>query len=203
MKRLAIAATFILTTIGLAGAASLSKTYSYFSIGGDTLAEIEKELTIRGPKVNDTGRRHPGATRMEFTTRISYGEADRHCRVVKADVSVKAQMILPRWRGSRRSDRDVRLIWNTLADDIRRHEESHVVIAKNHARELEQKLTRLGRFGDCAAAQEKVKAVTAEVLAAHDRAQDRFDRIEMINFENRLMRLLRYRVERMEEGAPG
>ena len=57
---------------GPAGAANLTKTYSYFSIGGSTLDEIQSELSRRGPHVNSTGLRHPGATRMEFNSRIGY-----------------------------------------------------------------------------------------------------------------------------------
>ena len=98
----------------------------------------------------------------------------------------------------------MRLIWDTLESDIRRHEESHVVIAKNHARELEDALTEIGRQKDCATAKTRVKATTDRVLAAHDAAQERFDRIEGINFESRLLRLLKYRMERIESGRlPG
>ena len=117
-----------------AESASLSKTYSYFSIGGRNLDEIQTELDKRGPKLNSTGRRHPGATEMEFKTKIQYGESRGRCRVTDAQVSVNAKVILPRWRARRRSDRETQLIWDTLASDIKRHEESHVVIAKNHAR---------------------------------------------------------------------
>ena len=51
-----------------------SAAYSYFSIGGSTLDEIESELAKRGPRVRDSGRRHPGVTQMEFKSRIGFGE---------------------------------------------------------------------------------------------------------------------------------
>ena len=98
------------------------------------------ELNTRGPQVKSTGRRHPGATQMEFTTKLGYRERGGYCRIAKATVTVKAKVILPRWRQRSKADADVRLIWDTLSSDIKRHEESHVVIAKNHARELEQAL---------------------------------------------------------------
>ncbi len=179
-------------------AASLSKTYSYFTIGGTTLEDIERELKVRGPKVQSTGSRHPGATRMEFSTRIGYGEKNGRCSVIQADVQVKADMILPRWNRRARADDDTRLIWDTLSADIKRHEESHVVIARNHAREMEQELKQIRGVKSCALAQKKVEETTARVLAKHDSEQERFDRIEGINFESRLMRLIRYRLERIE-----
>ncbi len=179
-----------------AAAASISKTYSYFTIGGVTLEEIETELNTRGPQVRSTGRRHPGATQMEFTTRLGYTKTNNGCVISKAQVSVAAKVILPRWRHRSDSDEGTRFIWDTLSADIKRHEESHVIIAKNHARELEDALKGIWRQKDCDMAAAKAKDVTNRILAKHDAAQDRFDRIEGINFESRLLRLLKYRSER-------
>ena len=197
----------VLAVAGLslpAGAASVSKTYSYFSIGGKTLEEIEAELVRRGPQVRSTGSRHPGATQMEFTTRIAYGAGKSGCEIVKASVNVQAKMILPRWRLRSKADGDTGLIWDTLSADIKRHEESHVVIAKNHARNLELALRGIGRQPNCKVAAAKAKAVSDKILAMHDRAQEEFDRIEGVNFESRIIRLLRYRMERIEKAKkPG
>jgi predicted secreted Zn-dependent protease len=197
----------VVTVAGLsvpAGAATVSKSYSYFPIGGKTLEEIETELVKRGPKVQGTGARHPGATQMEFTTRIAYAEGNGGCEIVKANVNVEAKVILPRWRLRAKADGDTGLIWDTLSADIKRHEESHVVIAKNHARDLELALRALGRQPNCKVAAARAKATTDKILAMHDRAQEEFDRVEGINFENRIVRLLRYRMERIEKAkTPG
>jgi predicted secreted Zn-dependent protease len=198
LKRTLTAAAIIAFTASAAGAASISKSYSYFSIGGSTLDEIETELNRRGPSVKSSGDRHPGVTQMEFKTRIGYGEQNGHCRVVQADVILKAKVILPKWRRPKRANRDVRLIWDTLASDIKRHEESHVVIAKNYARELERALLAIDRQPTCEQTTEKIRAVTAKVLAKHNDAQDAFDRVEGINFESRMVRLLLHRLQRIE-----
>ena len=198
MKLILVAFFVLVAAVVPSAGATLSKTYSYFSIGGTTMDQIEAELNSRGPRVKSTGRRHPGATRMEFTTKLSYVEKKGYCRVADARVSVKAKVILPRWRPRGGADADVRMIWDTLSRDIRRHEESHIVIAKNHAREIEQVLKKLDRQKSCHAAAEKAKLAADKILAKHDRAQEHFDRVEGINFENRLLRLLRYRLERDE-----
>ncbi|WP_034658689.1 DUF922 domain-containing Zn-dependent protease [Chelativorans sp. J32] len=189
---------FLATGLNPAAAATISKTYSYFPISGRTLPEIEEQLHTRGPRLNSTGQRHPGATNMEFTTRIDYAEARGQCHVANARVSVKAKVILPQWRDRRRAETEVRLIWDTLSRDIKRHEESHLSIAKNHARLLEDTLKTLPRRKTCKALAAEVEATTQRLLAAHDVAQDEFDRIESINFESRMMRLLRYRLEQIE-----
>lgn len=192
------------TVTAPADAANVVKTYSYFRIGGRTLDEIEDQLIKRGPKVKTTGLRHPGATRMSFSTRIGYSEDGGSCRIVSAVVTVKAHEILPVWRDRRHADEDVRIFWDTLAADIRRHEDRHVEIAKNHARDLEDALKATYAQKNCDIAKAKAKEITARALAAHDRDQARFDRVEGINFESRILRLLQYRIKRIEEGRiPG
>ncbi len=200
-KRTLLTAALLCLALAPAAGAGLTKSYSYFTIGGVTVEEIERELAVRGPKVRSTGSRHPGATQMEFKSRVKYGMKNDRCAVVDARVTVEAHIILPRWNRRSSADDDVRLIWDTLSSDIKRHEESHVVIAKNHARELEIALRAITPQRDCAAAEAKVASVTDQVLARHDEEQQRFDRIEGINFESRLLRLLRYRMERIDAGT--
>lgn len=180
-------------------AATISKRYSYFDIGGRTLEEIERELERRGPKLNGSGKRHPGATRMEFDTRIGYGERNGRCHVTEVRVVLKATVILPRWR-QRGADRDVRFIWETLAADIKRHEEQHVIIARNHAQELEKALQAVRPERTCEKTAARAKQVNDRIISRHDRAQDEFDRIENINFESRILRLLDYRLQRSQIG---
>lgn len=200
MSRLLYALVAALVFGGPAAASSVERSYSYFTIGGSTLAEIEEELNRRGPLVGTTDRRHPGATRMQFATRVSYGESNGRCSVIDATVTLNANMILPRWRVAREAGMETRIIWDTLAADIRRHEEAHVVIARNHARELETALKAVRGERDCAAAEARVERIRSDLLRRHDEAQIQFDRIEAVNFESRMLRLLDYRLERMEDG---
>jgi predicted secreted Zn-dependent protease len=200
MIRILLAACLVGLTALPSAAESLTKTYSYFSVGGTTLDELEDQLNRRGPQVKSTGRRHPGATQMQFNTRLGYQEKGGYCRVTEATVTVKAKVILPRWRQRGKAEQDVRVIWDTLSGDIKRHEEQHVAIAQSHARELERKLVRLGRQKNCAVAAEKAKATADKVLAKHDKAQAKFDEVESANFEKRLLKLLRQRMQMIEAG---
>ena len=199
MRFMLVCVTCLLGTfVSNAHAASVSKIYHYYKIGGTTLEDIEKELDKRGPELETTGLRHPGATRLEFTTRVTYGQQGRRCRVVEASVHVDAEIILPHWKRRNKGDEETRLIWDILSADIKRHEEAHITIARNHAREIEEALILINNERDCDTAQTKAQDTTNTILAKHDREQARFDRIESSNFDSRLLRLLRYRLERME-----
>lgn len=200
MKRSLLCAFAFALAVFPADAANLVKTYRYFPIGGRTLEDIEAQLSKHGPEVKSTGLRHPGATQMAFTTRIEYAETANSCRIANAVVTVKVKVILPKWRQPRGTDADVRLFWDTLSADIKRHEERHVEIAKNHARELEDALKATYPQKDCQMAKAKAAEITAAALARHDQDQMRFDRVEGVNFESRILRLLRYRVQRIDGG---
>jgi predicted secreted Zn-dependent protease len=200
MKRSLACALMLALTALPAGAANLVKTYSYFAIGGRTLDDIETQLSKHGPQVKSTGSRHPGATQMAFTTRIGYAEKPGSCHIADAIVTVKVKVILPEWRPSRKADADVKLFWDTLSADIKRHEERHVEIAKNHAKQLEDALKASYPQKTCAEAKAKAAEITSAELARHDQDQVRFDRVESVNFESRILRLLRYRIERTDSG---
>ena len=195
------AAAVLLALMQQTQAAGLSKTYSYFSIGGSTIEEIEKELGRRGPLGRATGLRHPGATNLRFKTALGFAQDGKSCRIASAKVSVNAKVTLPSWRRPKKAEASTRLIWDTLASDIKRHEESHISIARTAASNMEAELRKLRSFSDCGAASAKAQEVSARLLARHDADQARFDRIEARNFEARLMRLLQNRLERMRSGG--
>ncbi|MDG4894729.1 MULTISPECIES: DUF922 domain-containing protein [unclassified Mesorhizobium] len=200
MKRSVLCALMLAFAATPAATANLVKTYSYFSVGGRTLEDIRNQLSRNGPEVKSTGSRHPGATQMAFTTRISYAQSAESCRIADAAVTVKVKVILPEWRRPPKVDPDVRLFWDTLSADIKRHEERHVEIAKNHARLLEDALKSAPVQKTCEQAKAKAASIQAAELARHDQDQLRFDRVESVNFESRILRLLRYRMGRVEAG---
>jgi predicted secreted Zn-dependent protease len=172
-----------------------NKTFSYFSVGGRTAAELDDELSKRGPKMKNTGSRHPGATRIRFGGSVTYVRRGEKCYVGDAKVTLTTNIILPRWKHRRTASKSLALIWDTLSSDIKRHEERHAEIARNHARDLEKQLKALRPDKDCDRLQQKVDRVTAAAVEAHDKDQARFDRVESYNFNERMLRLLTHRLE--------
>ncbi|MBL0933973.1 MAG: DUF922 domain-containing protein [Rhizobiaceae bacterium] len=200
MKHMLAGGIAILATTLVADAAQVSRSYSYFSIGGQTLGEIETELQRRGPQLGSTGNRHPGATRMEFKTRIGYQEAGQRCSVTEADVRISAEVYLPRWRNRRVAEIDTALMWDTLSADIKRHEEGHIVIARTYAQRMEQTLLGVRNAASCQDAAATAEGISKRLLAEHDAEQARYDNVESINFESRMLRLLEYRLQQIEAG---
>ncbi|MCL6708091.1 DUF922 domain-containing protein [Pseudomonas sp. R2.Fl] len=175
------------------------KRTTYFSIGGTTAEELDHELSRRGPLTQSTGSRHPGATQIKFDGELTYVDKGGRCRIGKAKVIVDTHLILPRWKNRRKANQELGMVWDALSSDIKRHEERHAEIARQHARRLEKALKALPAMSGCERLQERVQDLSDRAIEAHDADQLRFDRVESINFERRLVRILETRLERAKK----
>lgn len=192
-------AFIILAGLVLAPAASaetLSLSYSYFTIGGSSLSEIEEQMKKHGPQLHGNAFRHPGATQLGFASSVEYRKEKDHCRIASARMSIKANVILPRWKRPRGTDARTRIFWDVFSADIVRHEESHLVIARNYAREFERRVADMPAERNCRILANKAEAIKRSVLAEHDREQRRFDLIEGKSMEKRLVSKFKAHIER-------
>ncbi|RWX75496.1 DUF922 domain-containing protein [Neorhizobium lilium] len=194
-------AVFLLCVIPATASAEpvITKTYSYFRIGGRTADDLDRELDRRGPLTHNTGHRHPGATEIKFGGDVTYVEKGGRCSVGGTHVTLRTHMILPRWSNRSRADADLGFIWDTLSMDIKRHEERHAEIARSHARQLERTLLDLRPEKDCDMLERRVAETTRQLLEQHDLDQARFDQVEAANFDARMMRLLQYRLQQKKK----
>ena len=200
MLRILLALSLLGLAVPPAAAAVVWRNYSYFSVSGKTLDELMIELSIRGPQVRSTGQRHPGATKLQFNTRLGYTEGGGKCWISAATATIKAGIILPRWKDRRKAGRELRIYWDALAADIKRHEEGHVVIAKNYASQLEKELVALPRQDSCKPLAQQAELQIEKVLEQYRKESERFDRVESASFDRRMQSLYQYRLERIESG---
>lgn len=197
-----LAGIYIASSMPSADAASIFRKYSYYNITGKTAKELDRSLAKNGPFIQSTGQRHPGASRIELDAKIHYGREDgKHCKIENAQVNVHAKVFIPRWVNRKRAEPDIALIWDTLVSDIKRHEESHIIIARKHASELEQQAKKLFSRKDCEGLRADIDRLIEKTLDNLNKEQAYFDKVEAINFENRFERLLSYRLEKVIANA--
>jgi len=177
-----------------------SKSYQYFRISGSTAADLDAELSRRGPKASGSELRHPGATQMKFSGSYKYQELrNGRCKVRSANIKLHTKLILPRWSNRGGATQDVALIWDTLSRDIKRHEERHAEIARQYARKLEKSLIALYPRKSCDEMEAIANKESEKILAQHDKAQQNFDRTESASFDRRMNRMLRFKIQKMNE----
>jgi predicted secreted Zn-dependent protease len=199
--RLPLVFSIALLLCGPAGADVIaSKSYSYFDIRGRTADDLDLELSRRGPTASGSSARHPGATRIRFGGEATYVQSGGRCRIGNVRVTVHTEIILPRWSNRRGASRELSMIWDALSSDIKRHEERHAEIARNQARAMERAIRSLRPQRSCEAMQEAVSDESVRGIEEHDRQQARFDRVEAVNFQNRMLRLLNRRISERRGG---
>ena len=187
MKKILLAVLAVGILSVPADAASLSKTYSYFSVGGKTLAEIEIGEVDRRSACEETRAADaiPALPRWN-SPRASLIRRHGGWRASpKASVSVRAKIILPRWRQHAKADvADKGLI---LGHALGRHQAARGNPCDDRqepCRDLELALPKHTTPAGFKVAAAKAKAVSDRILAQHERAQREFDRVEGINFES-------------------
>lgn len=200
MRRLRLAATALTllcaSAVTVVSAPVIKKTYSYFTVRGLTGADLERELSKHGPMLSETGVRHPGATKIKLGGSVDYRSSGGKCRVIDATVTLETHLTLPRWKDRNRANRETVMIWDTLSSDIKRHEERHAEIARQYARKLEKALEALYPERNCKKMEERVDATSKSIIEKHAADQERFDRVEAASFERRMLRMLRFKVDK-------
>ena len=189
------------SAVAVASAPLIRKTYSYFDISGLTGADLERELSKHGPILSETGVRHPGATKIKLGGSVDYRSSDGKCRVLDAKVTLETHLTLPRWTDRNRAARETVLVWDTLSSDIKRHEERHAEIARQYARKLEMTLEALHPERTCQQMEARVDATSKRIIEEHAADQQRFDRVEAASFERRMLRMLRFKAARQNNGG--
>jgi len=191
-----LAATVLILTVPSVNAAKIYRQYKYYTISGQNAEKLDMALSCQGPYLKSTGNHHPGASHIRFQSDIQLRKTGKYCRVEKANVDVYAKISLPRWK-QRRTTKipELAIIWDVLSQDIKRHEESHVIIARAHASETEYAVRSLVYRRDCQSLQKDIDRIIRRILHQHDESQIRFDYIETKSFGKRFNRLLARRLE--------
>ncbi len=185
----------VLACTSASAAVVATKSYSYFTIRGKTADQLDQQLSSNGPTASGSSARHPGATKIRFGGDATYVQSGGKCKVGSARVTVHTQIILPRWSNRKGASKELSMIWDALSSDIKRHEERHAEIARNQARTMEKQILALPPQRNCELMQQLVTDVSTRGIEEHDRLQARFDRVEAVNFQNRMMRLLDHRLK--------
>lgn len=182
--------------VSTAGAAKIYRTFERYTISGTTAKQLDEAIMRNGPFLGETGNRHPGASRISFDPHIKLEKDNHDCRIKTAKIDVRATISLPYWKQRRHtSDIELAVIWDVLLQDIKQHEESHVIIARTHASQMEQALRTMRSRPTCEALEHDVAKTLDAISARHDAQQRNFDRIEARNYKSRFNRLLERRLQ--------
>ncbi|WP_053997353.1 DUF922 domain-containing protein [Ahrensia marina] len=149
---------------------------SFYTVNGLTGAQIDRELRAKGPL--DGHALASAAISFEPVSVLQESSKDG-CRFKTAKFRVKANLTLPRWAERRSSkDQNLRRAWDGLSKYAKLHEEMHVKIAEQYAKQMGDSLMDLPTHKTCEKLDKVAEKAFKGLLRDHDRAQRRFDAIE-------------------------
>jgi len=146
----------------------------YYAISGDSTRSLDKQIRLKGPKVNG-GRHAVAVARIRIVPDIKFRPSTRGCSVSKAKVNVDARVTLPRWTGRRTASKKLGKAWDNIDRYTRMHEAVHVAIAFRFAKRMEDELATLRGNGSCEELRRAADVIVARLLARHDMTQKQFD----------------------------
>lgn len=177
VMRQAVFVFFVPIGLLLSGCATTPKadvSIGYYQVSGNSAKTIERQLSLRGPHIPGKGRAL-AAAKISMQQRVQVAETSNWCRVANAEITIRAEVTLPKWKQRASASNDLGRKWDNFAAYAEAHERVHVRIAEKYAGELERKLEAIPTQSDCKAVSKIVAIISKDVVGEMNRAQDKFD----------------------------
>jgi predicted secreted Zn-dependent protease len=173
----AIAAAVAASALGLGeawGKPIQSTKYSYYTVSGDSAAEIYSARISRGPKVN--GAKAYAATSATTTQdgKLLQGSS---CKILDYRLKLDFVIKLPKIRNEKVLPASERKRWQQFSGFLKTHEETHRQIWMNCAADLERQVKSI-RAKSCSDADRKANQLWEKLRAACNKKHAAFDRAE-------------------------
>lgn len=163
--------------------------YKYFEIAGTSIEALWYDINKKGPKSNK-GVGHAGYTSFGFDNFVGIIPKDGQCQITSINFHLTSTVQLPKWTDEHKSDREMQIYWQAFSNDVKRHEDQHVEIARQSILDLEQKLLKLRAQKSCKPLKRKIRNTINASARSRDRAQNTFERKEIRGQKDRLTNMI-------------
>jgi predicted secreted Zn-dependent protease len=147
---------------------------AYYDVKGDTAAELREQLRRKGP-LTVQGERFAARTRWKVRWHFQPLEWPGGCALRTFDVSVEADVVLPRWKKRAPAAPELVARWTEFVMALTGHESGHVALAEAAAAELRRRAAALGRRATCAELGRAVNTMGQAVLAEYQTRERRYE----------------------------
>lgn len=134
-----------------------------YLVRGDSAEAIRASLDRLGPIDPASGRRFDAYTRWYLEWRFDSRSSFNACEIARVWTTLRVTMIMPRHGSPSSLPEDLRNAWTHYLQRLSFHEEGHVRIPSDAAREIETTLERLHR-PDCQALAQDANRIANSIL---------------------------------------
>lgn len=147
-----------------------------YEIKGRTQGELRQKLNEAGPLNPDTGKRFDARTDWNLNWDYQYTRRAGIYRLSDYTVRVTAKIHFPKWADIDRGHPFARRLWVVYLNNLKRHEEGHVELAKRAGQTLHTRLSQLGTFKSKIEIEEAIKQKAREIVTIHKALHQDYDR---------------------------
>jgi len=145
-----------------------------YLVRGDNAEEIRASLNHLGPTDPASGRHFDAYTRWFLDWRFDSHGSFNACEITRVWTTLRVTMLLPRHGSPSSLPEDLRKEWTAYLQRLSLHEEGHVRIPSDAAREIETALDRLRR-PDCARLEQEANRIGHEILRRAQATERTYD----------------------------
>ncbi|MEM7068358.1 MAG: DUF922 domain-containing protein [Pseudomonadota bacterium] len=160
----------------------LSESTTFYTVRGRTGREIFKSMIDNGPQLGGRKGHALATTEYKYDVKnIEVAIRNGRCIPRKLDVMIHVTYTYPKWIPTSSAKRTTREAWKDFSRSVRWHEEQHVKIAMDYAKDYEAALkkTRLRTSQDCSKATFSSVWRATRAALKHNRRQKQFDRRDL------------------------
>lgn len=147
-----------------------------YTVSGKTISELSKSLEASAlPDPHEAGTRYYANTKWYLSAHWSWKETPGGCGIGRSDVSIATTMTLPALATTNGVSADILNRWNSFIRNTQTHEEGHVRLAQQGARDYQRELGNFPPASDCTAIQFQLSKLFDREFAAIDQANVDYD----------------------------
>jgi predicted secreted Zn-dependent protease len=176
MRNAAVLSFVILSLCSIGGTAKTSQNtnYKYYSINGNSPAEIYTSMVRRGPDVNGVNAYASTSATSSQSGRLMQGKS---CKVEDYKFKIDFTINLPKLRNENALLGQTKSKWNQFKSFLKTHEETHRSIWLSCANDLEVQIRSL-RTTDCKSLDKQAANLWKKMRKSCDRKHAAFDAAE-------------------------
>ena len=153
----------------------VSRQHTYYSVDGLTAPQIRNALE-RSTPVRHDGNLFDAYTRWDVQWRFNWTfDGKGVCRITTVSTTVRIHQTLPRLQANRERPPDVTKHWNRYLTALTAHEEGHIALAIDAAREIERQLAQLPERPSCKQLESDANDRARQIISRYTRLEDQFD----------------------------
>ncbi len=147
-----------------------------YTVSGKTISELSRSLEANAqPDPHEAGTRYYANTKWYLSAHWSWKDTSSGCVVGRSDISIALTMTLPALATTKGVPADVLTRWNTFIGNTQTHEEGHVRLAQQGARDYQRELGNFPTTSNCTLLQSQLSRLFDREFAAIDQANVDYD----------------------------